>query len=293
MVWVIRTSQGFAEVLLVGVPLAAPCAIPERYRSRATSIRADVFHVHSSAFVEPPRLDRASIDKVGLWVIPADARPMGGLPSEGVSDAACVYGMPVQHSEAELQSTCAAVQHLTTRPSPQLVLYHGTSEHAWASIAREGLRATFGMLGVGVYLGSFWKATRFAARTQEYAMRSEGGCIARVYVHSGTIQNIPQRAAPEYACPCAECSEAQAAGGAALERSAHTDHETRWARDAACVGLHLSARRCASDPSLWILRNAEWCLRASCLSVQNAAALNLQSVSADRYDPLQRTQTIL
>jgi hypothetical protein len=116
----------------------------------------------------------------------------------------------------------------------------------------------------------------------------------RVYVHStGRIVSMPPRITPAYACSCAECSAAQLLGGAALERAAHTDHETRWAREASCLGLHLSPRKCASDTTQWIVRNGEWCLRASCLSVQNAAALNLKSVTAERYDPLQRTQNIV
>lgn len=292
MVWLVRTCQGFAEVLVSGIPLCAPDAIPERYKARVTAI-GDVFHVQSSAFSEPPRLDRASLEKVGLWVVPADAHPMGGLPEEGLPDVASVYGIPLQHSKDQLQGICASVQHLTTKASPSLVLYHGTSELCWPSIAHGGLRESFGMLGTGVYLGSFWKATRFAARSQEYVMRSEGGCIARVYVHGDAIASIPHSLEPRYACTCPECVDARAIGGAALERAAHTDHETRWAQDASCLGLHLSPRKCTADPKLWIVRNAEWCLRASCLRVQNAAALNLGSVVAERYDPLQRDQSIL
>lgn len=49
------------------------------------------------------------------------------------------------------------------------------------SIVREGtqLRNTDGgMLGAAVYLGTFWKATRFAARTQDYKIRD--GSVMRV-----------------------------------------------------------------------------------------------------------------
>jgi hypothetical protein len=49
-----------------------------------------------------------------------------------------------------------------------MVVYHGTHKDSMASILHEGLKASFGMLGTAVYLGSFWKAFRFQALTQDY-----------------------------------------------------------------------------------------------------------------------------
>jgi hypothetical protein len=296
MAWLVRTCQGFAEVLVMGNPLREPAALPPRYASRARQVgECDgtlVYFVQSAAYREPVLLDRASIECVGMWIVPADAIPAGGLEDEGVPAMACVFGLSLAAPRETLQRVCSMVQAHGAVP-PALVLYHGTSAHCWSSIAAEGLRPSYGMLGSGVYLGSFWKATRFAARSQDYVLRKEGGCVARVYVFSSTLLAMPALQAPAYVCGCTECTTLVRNGSAAaLERAAHTDHQTRWAHDPACDGVFLEPRRCAGDARQWIVRNAEWCLRSRCLRVQNGARLRMDTVIAERYEPLQRNQMI-
>ena len=296
MVWIVRTIQGFAEVLVMGVPLRAPAAVPPRYLHRVyarTECRGmEVLHVYSSVFKTPSLLDRVSIAQSGVWIVAADAIPAGEVLEEGVAAKCSVFGLPLAESFEAIAEVCSSV--CAPRPQPNLVLYHGSSSSNWMSIAATGLRPSKGMLGMGVYMGSFWKATRFAARTQEYQLREEGGCISRVYVFAASLHAMPARQTPAYVCPCDECATLMKHGSpASLERLAHTDHESRWAADETCDGLYLEPRRCETDARRWIVRNAEWCVRPRCLSVQNGARLDMQSVFAERYDPLQRSQTIL
>lgn len=295
MVWIVRRCLGFAEVLVLGQPLASPAELPSKYAQRSALVGKvagrDVYEVNSAAFAQPVLLNAASLATQGIWIVPADARPMGAVAEEGVAGKVCVLGQALAHSEFELQQVCACVR--AKEAAPDCVLYHGTSTPAWPSIQSSGLQESQGMLGCGVYLGSFWKATRFAARTQTYQLREQGqALVARVYCFCPDLDDWTAKT-ETYACACAECSRARQLGGAALERSVFTDHESRWACRSACSGVYMPSRKSVADPSLWIVRNAEWCLRASCCRVQNAALLDMDTVLKDRYDPLQRSQTIL
>jgi len=294
MVWVVRTCLGFAEVLVLGQPLACPAALPSRYAQRASKVGEfsgqEVILVQSAAFELPLLLNATSLRLNGLWIVPADARPAGGIPEDGVQDLVRVFGLELLPSEHELRQVCALA---SSGSPPDCVLYHGTSLDAWAGIQQHGLMASKGMLGTGVYLGSFWKATRFAARTQDYTLRRQGeACIARVYCFCPQLQDWSEKAT-SYECACEECTSARLRGGAALERSTFTDHESRWAFDASCSGVFMPTRKSSIDANLWIVRNAEWCVRPACCRVQNAAKLDMGSVVQERYEPTQRSQSIL
>jgi hypothetical protein len=296
MVWIVRRSQGFAEVLVLGQPLASPSELPAKYAHRSTKVgdmggRA-VYEVSSAVFAQPVVLNAPSLVAQGIWIVPADARPMGAIPDEGVLPVVAVLGMPLAHTEQELQQVCACVRG-EAEGTPDLVLYHGTSTTAWSSIQTSGLQESQGMLGLGVYVGSFWKATRFAARNQTYQLRKQGeALVVRVYCFCPALQDWTAKT-ETYACACTECSKARDVGGAARERSVFTDHESRWALNTECSGVYMPSRKSHHDPSQWIVRNPEWCLRSACCRIQNAALLDMSSVVHERYDPLQRSQRIL
>jgi hypothetical protein len=301
--WFIRTTQGFVEVYVVGSPLSSPYVLPERFVGRSHycgkhTDNKDIYIIDSNTHTTPPLISKGSLRTHGLWIVPADARPMGGLNDNSIPDTASIFGLPIGHTEEQLIGVCEAGSLLNTfkplRFGPSLVLYHGTSAASWSSIATQGLQMTGGMLGKGVYAGSFWKATRFAARNQDYIFRNEGGVIVRMYVFAENIVCMPAHAKAAYICNCLHCCEStKTTSAASLERAAQTDHESRWAIDPKCEGIYLPPRRCQSDPLRWIVRNAEWCLRASAILIQDAAFVDLTSIVQDRYDPLQRTQKIL
>jgi hypothetical protein len=57
------------------------------------------------------------------------------------------------------------------------VFYHGTSESSVQTILRDGFKETTeesGMMGRGIYLGDYWKASRYGFRTSDYAKISAG-----------------------------------------------------------------------------------------------------------------------
>ena len=184
MVWLVRTCNGFPEIFLIGEILQMPLVIPSRYEPRALLHTRDVhgipiFHVDSAAFSKPVLTNAESITHNGVWVVPADARAAGGLPDFGIRERRCVFGIHILYTEEFLAAVCAHFPSAAALPTH--VLYHGTAAEAWEGICASGLEPTFGMLGTGVYMGTFWKATRFAALTQSYQPRKDG-IILRAYV---------------------------------------------------------------------------------------------------------------
>jgi hypothetical protein len=295
MLWLLRTSRGFPEVFVLGDPLDAPQKLPERYLLRAKKVAEDdahnpIFLVDSLAFVLPTQTNQRSITRNGMWIVPADARPSGGIDNAGVADICSVFGIPIVLSESKLQQICSVVP--SAAKSPSHVLYHGTSSDVWESLCKHGLRPTYGMLGVGVYLGTFWKAARYASQTQTYSDRKEG-IIVRVYVFAFSLFTFPENLrAPAYVCKCENCERALRSGeGAQIERAAHTDHLSQWALDKTCHGAELLPKQSKANPSLWIVRNAEWCIRPECVQIQNCALLEMRQDAV--YDPCDRTRRIL
>jgi hypothetical protein len=297
MVWLVRTCNGFPEIFLIGEILQMPLVIPSRYESRALLHTRDVhgipiFHVDSAAFSKPVLTNAESITHNGVWVVPADARAAGSLPDFGIRERRCVFGIHILYTEEFLAAVCAHFPSAAALPTH--VLYHGTAAEAWEGICASGLEPTFGMLGTGVYMGTFWKATRFAALTQSYQPRKDG-IILRAYVHAPRLYTFDDMLfRPAYDCPCARCTAAKESGDSAqIERAAYTDHETRWALCPEVCGAEVLPQRCKSEPTLWILKNAEWCLRPQCIHVQLGARLDLKTMEDAHYDPLKRSQKIL
>lgn len=98
-----------------------------------------------------------------------------------------VFGIRIDDATTkEFQSKQALIdglkKHFRLQPSP-IARFHGTSCKAAQSIILSGLRASFGMLGFGCYLTTFWKAAgRFGRRQNEaFALRPCGGAVVRVY----------------------------------------------------------------------------------------------------------------
>jgi hypothetical protein len=59
-----------------------------------------------------------------------------------------------------------------------IIVYHGTAKDNVKMISKEGLKPSMGMLGHAIYLGSFWKAYRYAIMNVDFALRP--GALFRV-----------------------------------------------------------------------------------------------------------------
>lgn len=129
------------------------------------------------------------------------------------------------------------------------IVYHGTARSTVPEILKKGLKSSYGMLGQAIYFGTFWKAFRFATRTQDYTKRQ--GAILRLYafwhkVHVRTLDS-------DY-CNCAKCIKTRQTDSRRL-----ADHDSLWASfgDAVHVvaggPLKNEEYACANDEKLCIV----------------------------------------
>ena len=112
----------------------------------------------------------------GIWLSKGDSISYGGTPPK-------VYGISL--------SSCL-ISILELLESPFRVMYHGTDEINYQNICEKKLLPTLGQLGFGVYVGTFWKACRFACRTQDYTLR-ENPLVFRLYVRNIQAKKYPPK----------------------------------------------------------------------------------------------------
>lgn len=303
--------------------------------------RVSVWRVASSgAFDVPPHRSRASLLTDGLWVGDSDLEPKGACDDDddasddarvgggsgagggsgsgggggggsgkrvkrGVPARVTVCGLAVAPSAS---AAWAAVRDVPTTPRGTVVplaVYHGCDAAVVPCIQRHGLATSHGMLGRAAYVGTWWKATRYAARdAATYAWRTEGA-VVRLYL-------LPRRGVAEFdgrgtPCPCAACEATRARTAAAAatrgwspqydgERTRIADHGGAWQRGADVA--HVGVVRCHDGGSrrvLWASRNDEWAVAdpAAACELACVVTLDLRSMAAPHWDPLQRDQTIL
>jgi hypothetical protein len=134
---------------------------------------------------------------------------------------------------------------------------------------------TLGQLGTGVYLGSFWKACRFAGRDQDYTLRKDP-LVIRVLV-----QRIPEVVYPkqqQQQCLCSLCEKKP------LDRAAACAHTVTWT-GGTCGTLKIGKFK----DSGWITKNEEWVYsRSDIVRLAEAVRLDKSSIAGPHYDPLQR-----
>lgn len=212
-------------------------------------------HIFATTSIAGPPSKRTfdDIKSNGIWICFGDTVRRGGLSS--------VYGISLGPS---VLSACKSIDKIcefmgcTKGP---MVVYHGTHKDSMASILHEGLKASFGMLGTAVYLGSFWKAFRFATLTQDYKKRP--GAICRYYAFWPTL------VIRETYGPCACCA------------SPVSDHTSVWKTIASAVfvkpGKHIKNEEFACADSSWLLLD----------SYGHAVA------TSDHHEPLNRNLRIL
>lgn len=170
-----------------------------------------------------------------------------------------------------------------------LSLYHGSGGDSKDSILYNGLFPSFGMLGDGVYLGTFFKACRYASRHQDYSLRTEGfifRCL--VFVSQCNITEYPNLT---HACKCHKCI-VESSG---FERV--SDHLSLWNTKMGC-GVAITVSDSAfgfkkSGEPKYLVKNAEWAFQPEFVCVQEFAPLDLSSVMGPHYHPLQRNCKVL
>lgn len=144
-----------------------------------------------------------------------------------------------------------------------MVLYHGTSADAAVCIttARGFRPSTAGMLGGGgVYLGSFWKATRYAVWDATYGARPTTGCILRVLVHAQDARRV---------------ATFHRAGAVRAWAQSHPQ----------LPPLHVAC----CMPSTALVSNEEWCVDPALCVVRHVGELDASTMDTARWNPQGRT----
>ena len=253
----VPVRSGWDEQLLVVLrdgEWTLPPTLPTRYKDRAVFDKE--WHVKSESHGKTTRCGTVSFYN-GMWATRDDSTSLGGSPT--------IFGRPI---EFRVLHRLKALRH---EGDEVRVAYHGTSGEAYKSIRKSSLNPTRGQLGIGVYVGSFWKACRFAARDQNYAWRAEPTVI-RVLWTCDSILTFPLEA-----CTCDSCFSKPP-----VKRSV-CRHGWEWKRQAGFlpVGQY--------DDGTWITRNEEWCIDPqSILQLAEAVVLDSATVNGPHYDPLQR-----
>ena len=251
-------ADGYEEELFIvlrGGMWVLPETFPERFRDRVLISMATITvnSVPNRAF----RAGKATFAD-GMWATYSDSIDRGGY-------MACIFGQPMS---MHVREALVGLRHTTS--SPTMVSYHGTGGDAFKSIAKTSLTPTRGQLGIGCYVGSFWKACRFAARDQSYAWRTNP-VVLRV------LWRCPIIEFPNSPCGCPECLLKPE------EKRRVCAHGVEWSGR----GAFLS--QVQHSDGTWATRNEEWCIPASAIvRLAEAVDLDRDSIHGPHYDPLQR-----
>ena len=272
------------------------------------------------------RLTRRDIATHGVWASAADFVPWGGVPHTSVTSSICVFGIPVEgRVAAAAQRLLLGLDKALPRDAGYrhgLVMYHGTTTAAWSAMAAtvtdaSGLQlksSSTGMLGPGVYTGTFWKAIRFATREgHSYQLRQaqHGGgggggggqdpspaVVLRVRLLVDVRKDLHMASFRDVPCRCKRyCSHAAPTPWADACRHV-VDHEAVKWRVRGCVGAAMLPEHGvhADFPGRRVVSNAEVVTLPHVVVVRDAAAIDMASIQSTpegHYDPCQRSQRIL
>ena len=159
----------------------------------------------------PTKKTNANIINDGAWITHSDTIARGAYAHGAVltPGRAIYFGVPID-PELEFSIDIKKIYDALIWPdcfiqNEPYVMYHGTSRTSVPQIIKDGLRPSYGMLGTAIYLGSFWKAFRFATLTQEYLKRP--GAIMRIYVFPKKLPLI--KTSMSDVCKCVDCSNSK------------------------------------------------------------------------------------
>ena len=289
-----QTQHHFFELLVCknGTSFELPQKVPEKYAQRILKSQGNVYLIRSACH-PISTLTNLELLKEGIWICEGDCEEFGGV-------AASVFGIRLS-SDAQnaflnyKDILCSWSEHPWKKSR---VAYHGTSFENYLGICASGFKCTFGMLGTGVYLGSFWKACRFAARDQEYKFREKPSVLRVVWsCEDHQILSFPRKI---MYCFCAECYKRP-------EQRSFCGHAMDWSAEAKVFPENYSVDRKDAryyagylkpckypDSQKFVTQNEEWVINPSCIiRLAECAILNLDTVEQAHYDPLQRNIEIL
>jgi len=277
----VACKQGHTDtevlVTLQGGVFEFPQSIPSKYEGRTKCTDLPFVHqVLSTPFDTMTPANITSFKSHGMWITEDDTRPRGNV-------SARVFGIPLS---ASVCSGWLAIPTVVSKSGPWRVCvgYHGTDASVLPSIFTHSLSPSLGQLGMGVYVGSFWKACRFAVRDQEYAFRKDPVVIRVLWLCDTQKQLVFPRKSP---CRCASFCARKSD-----EKRRACGHDIFWPTQDVWQSGFLPP--CQFSDGKWITRNEEWVMPSSALErLQQVVRIDLASVNGPHYDPEQRNIEIL
>lgn len=201
-----RFLEVFVEYALDSFRL--PSEVPPRFKSRCIQKRPGIFEITSEWKLS---LRKKETFQDGVWIVESDAVPKGGLPELHVPYLATYFDTRVC---VDIPWTVLSEIANVNPWNAPVVLYHGTAKETTKLIVKEGLKPSFGMFGTCVYLGTFWKAYRFASLSQTYSPRP-GSILRCLSFHT---RPVIRSLYTDPTCACQMCKGTQT----------YSDHLETW-----------------------------------------------------------------
>lgn len=212
-----------------------------------------------------------------VWLVAHDLVPRGPTPKRPSGEYSA-WGVPISFHVVLTHRAATLGNRLTPHACDgcevgdelfPVVLWHGTTNAigSWATKPRCLQACKAGMLGPGVYLGSFWKAVRFAVATQDFTPRTADAA------HLLRVLAFPKR-----------CKHVWSTAEDAVDR----DGGWRAAFDAVCVRPRRPSRHVQGT-----IRNEEWCCNVGILEVVGAARVDPRTEPAPPRNPWWRFSSVV
>jgi hypothetical protein len=293
-------------VFLIEDKLSLPVHIPSQYSHRILKHDSESEWCVIQSKVHPTST-RTSMDLLakGIWICEGDCQAFGNVGPSVFGVPLCQNAVKTFYHHKQKLFDYQTQEHGSTSTWKQArVAYHGTSEENYRGICDTGFRCTFGMLGTGLYLGSFWKACRFAARDQDYKLRDSPTVLRVIWICSEEQLLLFPR--PILYCLCAECytrPEQRHFCAHTLDWQQHaktypkktpSEYPSEFTPETLRYYAGFLAPCKYPQSEKYVTQNEEWVINPSCiLRLAESARLNLDTVDKPHYNPLQRTIKIL
>jgi len=254
--------------------LCLPQTMPIRFQNRSRECSVG-FEVFSANFNEPIKISQSSIESV--WLCKFDCERSGDILDEKIGKRQ-FFNVTIDEESAK-----KVLEQSNSKNEP-ICVYHGTSEINKNSIVKDLiLTPTNGMLGSAIYVGTFYKACRFAMYDQAYERR-KCGYIFRLLAFPKSIVVFPRDG---WICNCETCKN--------FNRPI-SDHNGEWKKYGDCAHAKISTSKeiCKNGSPKMDLRNEEWALNHTVLQIiVQYAEFDQDSFRENHYDPYNRSVKIL
>jgi hypothetical protein len=247
--------------------LVLPDDLPFRFNTRIESYFENGIVVQSIPHQKKIITRKGILEGNGVWIVADDCTKRGQYGDvDGIRQFMSV--------EIDEDAAKKIKNHSDSQTSfKPLSLYHGTTPECIEKIFSFTICPSYGgMLGDAVYVGTFWKAVRFATMTQDYKHRE--GALLRVLVMARSVVDLPR---PGWYCKCEDCLSSRKINQIA-------DHDGTFLNTFDCVHVNTCDK----------LKNEEWALGPMCMFVvTHAAIVDPSSLGGAHHDPLYRKSKII